>query len=571
MAKKRTEQKQIEKAIQIGEENRRLVADVSRWCEHLKIHVETAGMLAAMYKLPIGMLSIECPHSTGSMGGMQLKHIATDFVIRNCIECNHHKEIHSINFGRAVVEKHKRLISQKTSRQNEGPTPLDRIKALKLSKVESSLQTADVTEQSILKLVSLLAHEQHRESAAAKLLQASRLAPTYFNELALEAISVHLSEPSIRSNCIKTLAAILESRPEKPQYIFKAAFQELPFSEEVSILFRHYVTIENLRDFDFLIRAIIDRCSFPAIHFDSRPLPTYPSAISFLSYTYGLDQMYLTGIFTDRLKVDDKASRIRINRLLQQIGKQIPGAVVPLLDRLFYSFDFDDDIYEDSADAETKNTIAQVFFNNHSEVIQSLNRCYDSLSTEAKALSIGVFETVVRKVIFSYGYDDRNSVQNDPRLKSFSIFIPFLIQCTTALKYPVEVKIEASETLELIAKHCPNCLLTCIDPIIGALPILIDESEQIGGKKGNSQLETLEIKSRTSMYQRVCANLLGSIKALVALNPTALYGTFGPMLSSLDSKKQSRFKGQLVYLLAPVIKAGTEPGALSALYRCLMD
>jgi hypothetical protein len=77
--------REIEKSVEVGRKNAALVDKVTNWCRHLELKMESAGLVAEVYGLPVGMMSISCEHASG--GGtmsMHLNQVATSFVIENC-------------------------------------------------------------------------------------------------------------------------------------------------------------------------------------------------------------------------------------------------------------------------------------------------------------------------------------------------------------------------------------------------------------------------------------------------------------------------------------------------------
>ena len=75
MARKRSEERRIEESFKIGEANAALIPRLQRWCEHLRIEQTSAGLLAEMSGLPIGMMQVVCPHASKGMQAMHLNRI----------------------------------------------------------------------------------------------------------------------------------------------------------------------------------------------------------------------------------------------------------------------------------------------------------------------------------------------------------------------------------------------------------------------------------------------------------------------------------------------------------------
>lgn len=77
MVKKRSMEREIEKSVEIGRRNAALMGKVQNWCRHLEVRMESAGLVAQLYNLPVGMMSIRCEHATaGGTMSMHLNQVA---------------------------------------------------------------------------------------------------------------------------------------------------------------------------------------------------------------------------------------------------------------------------------------------------------------------------------------------------------------------------------------------------------------------------------------------------------------------------------------------------------------
>src|SRR5687767_13474773 len=113
MSKLGNNNRQIERAIEMGRKNAKLIPEAKKWCSHLVVEDISGGMVHEMYRLPMNQ-NIRCPHTTNGSGGMNFEWIATDFILESCISCKYHNEVSPINFGRSVIaENEKRLLKEK--------------------------------------------------------------------------------------------------------------------------------------------------------------------------------------------------------------------------------------------------------------------------------------------------------------------------------------------------------------------------------------------------------------------------------------------------------------------------
>ncbi len=188
MAKEGNQRKEFEDAMRIGERNAALIPRLHQWCSHLEAKLVSSGMYAQMTKLPIGMMTINCPHAKGlSMQSMHLADVAAYFVNENCIGCPHHEELNPDNAGRDILrESDKDRTAQATAPiQSEAK---QRLAGLVTGDLAQALKSAPTTEQSILELVAGLDDKDSSVDAAKILLQAADLAPDFFSALACEVM-----------------------------------------------------------------------------------------------------------------------------------------------------------------------------------------------------------------------------------------------------------------------------------------------------------------------------------------------------------------------------------------------
>ena len=208
MARKRSEQKRIEQSFKIGEANAALIPRLQRWCEHLRIEQMSAGLLAVMSGLPIGMMQVVCPHASKGMQAMHLKQVAAYFVSQNCRGCPHHKEVHPDNLGREILRATKQIREERATPKTTASESKRRLQGLVKGDLTQAFLSAPTTEQSVLELVVLLDKPEHAEKAAALLLQAAEVAPEFFSPLACEVVAEHFAELWHGGRCAEVLVVI---------------------------------------------------------------------------------------------------------------------------------------------------------------------------------------------------------------------------------------------------------------------------------------------------------------------------------------------------------------------------
>lgn len=106
MVKQRSEECRMLKAVELGQENAQVYPKVENWCRRLQIHMVSAGLLAQRYRLPIGTIEITCEHApAGGMQAMQLRDVATYFIVNNCRGCSFREGVDIDNIGHIILSE----------------------------------------------------------------------------------------------------------------------------------------------------------------------------------------------------------------------------------------------------------------------------------------------------------------------------------------------------------------------------------------------------------------------------------------------------------------------------------
>ena len=149
MAQKRSRERRIEDSLKIGEANAALIPRLQRWCEHLRVEQTSAGLLAEMSGLPIGMMQITCPHASNGLQAMKLREVAAYFVSQNCRGCPHHKELHADNVGREILRAADQVQEERATAKPITSESRRRLRGLVSGDITQALQSAPATEQAM--------------------------------------------------------------------------------------------------------------------------------------------------------------------------------------------------------------------------------------------------------------------------------------------------------------------------------------------------------------------------------------------------------------------------------------
>jgi hypothetical protein len=170
-------EKHVQRAIAMGEANRRTLELVRNWCAHLAIEKMGGGGLVEQFTdLPIGPRSLSCPHAVApGFVGHDLRFLAVDFYDRNCAGCVHRKPVGFPNLAALIGERDaKRSAAEEETRRQEAAAAQalqQRDEARQVIRAQLAPPSADVIDQ-------IEGIDHRREDANAdRLVETAKLAP----------------------------------------------------------------------------------------------------------------------------------------------------------------------------------------------------------------------------------------------------------------------------------------------------------------------------------------------------------------------------------------------------------
>src|SRR3990167_1385053 len=103
--------REIQRAMEIGQANQEVIALAQNFCAHLTVEIAGGvGLVEQSTGLPIGMRSIRCPYAKAAgFAGMDFEHIALDFYDRNCVGCKDRQPVRLPNLLQLVEKREREL------------------------------------------------------------------------------------------------------------------------------------------------------------------------------------------------------------------------------------------------------------------------------------------------------------------------------------------------------------------------------------------------------------------------------------------------------------------------------
>lgn len=576
MAQKHSREKRIADSFKLGEANAALIPRLQRWCDHLRVEQTSAGLLAEMSGLPIGMIQVTCPHASKGIQAMQLREVAAYFVTQNCQSCPHHKELHPDNVGREILRTADQVREERSKPKPVTSESKRRLRGLVSGDLTQALRSAPTTEQSVLELVALLDQPDHAEKAAAQLLKAAELAPEFFSSLACEVIAEHLAGMWHGGKCAEVLMTIGQKRKSIPPVAITAALlcieHDFCHDDVLDLLGDHFAAGGELPDVMHIGLIICHHGYTGSTPFAQQPTPK-AGQLHALFEIGKRDLGLLAKGFGRLLQQRHKRARIAAGVTFRGLVSALPGLGLLLTDAFIASLQLDDDHDHDhvSADFEACNALAEIYCVAPSDTQGKLDTAFDTADEEVKELLFRVHSSVV-----GLGSDERHrNRRNERAIACLPQVLDVLISTVSAEGKPLEVRERAAETIDRLAWDRPQLLLPRLDALFGLLAMISHEEATFIQKNpgGNPQMPGFPRVERLK-YSRVCHELVEVLEKLAKGNPTPVQATLFGVLAPLNSKDpaQELLKVRLVKLFERLSRdTAIAPAIIPHLFNCLMD
>ena len=536
-------------------------------------------MIAEIYNLPI-TLEISCPHAPGGFRAMNLEWNARDFIIDNCQSCEFHNEAHNKNFGREVIKDYKKYLEKL-----EG---IDKVEFQKRQELKNQVETlitkdrskAEVTELSILSLIHSIENDNNRINISKRILEASKLSPTFFGDIALDYLSLLINDNQIGGEILHAIQNVLRTKKTLSSFSIeklKDAIENKVHIDEVVGVLKFVIDENDFTSYETLLNKIINSLWYKRNVGDPyESPPSYPNSISLLINVFRKNPDLLFKLLNERLKINNKITRINTNYLLQELIITNADAVKPHCETIIKSFELEDDDYEDSADNITCNTLSELYKSDQGLVMSSVESLFSRLSEGAKVEFIRFFEIILLKE--KYVFESQ---------KDATKIVEKLLKLVFAKGISKELNERILSILKEISKRRPNLLSNSFDSILGFLidrlkavktfNWYLNELENPNGKistfnplHGKSYLdiqsEEMEINHSINKAETIVSNLISKNV------PNDGFIKIINIISSLDSSIDGMLKSKLIAIIRlsvkdPVLLANQLP----LIYNFLLD
>ena len=401
MTKVGNNDKRFERAVLLGNKNKKLIPRIRNWCKHIQLEDVSGGLVAEMYRLPT-TLQISCPHTNDGGEAANLEWMAHDFILNNCRSCKFHDEVCVGNFGGEVIDRYSKYEEQLKKKEKED---IEKKKALKdqvevlIAKEKSK---SEITKLSILSLIQSLENIEDRDKSAIKIIEASKLSPNFFSKISLDYLSLFFDDERIGKEIIQAVENACDSGKKLTKFCIDnliVVVEQGRYVDQSASLLKLVFRIGKIDDSHYheLIKCIINSLKYEDGFGGSRfNRPSYPHAISLLVEIYKKEPDLITNLFSELLIIDSKKARVNVNCLLQELFPVLPEAVLPHCSLILKSLEFEEDGYGAvHADAMTCLTLSKIYKSEENTIMGEINAIYPVLTDGAKIELFHFFELVL--------------------------------------------------------------------------------------------------------------------------------------------------------------------------------
>lgn len=574
MARKKAWERQIQNVAEIGFENVKLIPQVQNWCQHMNINSSMAGMVAEFYRVPTNH-SITCDHAeSGRIESMHLRHVATSFIIKNCRNCPHHAPISDDNIGRVILAEYEATQREKAREENKQKEAKARLHGLVSGDLSEAIHNEHVTIQSILKLISLLDDENIHLEAAQKLIQASKVAPELFSDLAIEVICSHFVDLKHGEQCIEVVRELCTQHDRVYPVAYEAAkrcLNDQHRADDACFIIGLAIAKEPSLINEALVKSIVHVSKYHGIgSYLESDYEAYDGRNFALGQIVHNTPALLKNILESALQSKNKNIRILATNVIEFLAFIVPSFSLDLTHPMIRSLELDDDTFDSgSADSAVCDVLAALYASYPDQMQAKFELEFPHLSREGQTILLSVYKQITWAAHWKESKNDSIYVECLP------LIIPRMIQIVGGMVYSYDAKHSAVDGLENIASNFPDLLFSYLDSMLGMLVnlsyelVLISQSNETndllssGEKLGNEQEQEYLVRTITKIIQ-----------LLAKSQPSTILTALDAIESTLHSNVQheARCKAQLVDIYGTLAhQHELTPVIIPKLYRFLMD
>lgn len=526
------------RSIEVANKSKSLIPEIKKWCSHLKIKSEYGGLMGEM-GLPT-MNYVSCPQADGG-GGMNLEWVANDFIVQNCQNCKHHKEVFHKNFGRKAIEIYLEYKENVEREQKKEEKIINEVRSKIKGKILDRFKSSKTTEVSILKLVEKLSDEENRFQVAETILESSRLKPTYFSQLSLDYLVLFLNDDNISAEISLSIVNVVLHDPDKLTEFARERIKGSIASGENQ---DNLVQLANFLDLTadeelFLIDTLLKHYTIEDIRGHIDPFENFkPFIIDHFKQFYNKKPEDYKLVIENALKEPTSLIRKNISYILYQLYSVDKLMVIPFIDEMVMAFDIIEDEYG-GADWSICRTLIQFCYKDSNSVFAAIKRCLPKLSKAGQVQILKFYDKFLESEDLRETFPE---ITND--------LIDKII--AHAGKNELEDDLETPYTvLRDLTRSFPEKFDTKFDSFVGFLIAVLKEKNSFNWYKENldsntatfnplRNLDGWDIIGKETKISSKLSNIREMISHVLQQNQQTHFESIVEIIRTLDSKKEDQ-------------------------------
>lgn len=270
----------IQKAIDVGERNRSTIELIHNWCVHAKVEkMGGTGLIEAQTGLPIGHHAMVCEHASASgMATWDIVDAALDFHDRNCVDCKRRVIVRLPNLTTLLGARERAREEQNRVRETQ-----EEERALALANRQATRQVLrekiPLTSHTIIDQLEELDRDRSEEQRK-QLAETARLAPEIFT---VDIIAHYFQLLEARESWFSDVGLetlfLLKADPVRLVRCALIAMRDLDATEISSKIVLEYAAHIDGSLIPDSFRSLVLLASPPRFHFSETSRPTMPEPL----------------------------------------------------------------------------------------------------------------------------------------------------------------------------------------------------------------------------------------------------------------------------------------------------
>jgi len=270
----------IQKAIDAGEKNRRTIELIHNWCVHAKVEkMGGTGLIEEQTGLPIGHHAMVCEHASASgMATWDITDAALDYHDRNCVDCKQRVPVRLPNLSTLLGERERARTEQNRIREAQ-----EEQRALALSHRQAARKVLrdniPLASQTIIDQLEELDRDRNDDQRR-QLVETAKLAPEIFTTEIIEHYFQFLEarESWFSAVGLETLF-LLKADPVRLARCALIALRDFDATEISSKVILEHVALADVSLITATFRSLALLASPPRHHFSTTSRPTMPEPL----------------------------------------------------------------------------------------------------------------------------------------------------------------------------------------------------------------------------------------------------------------------------------------------------